>query len=464
VSHLERLHAAPLVRRLPADLLTPVGALMRLRGSPDADAFLFESVERGERIGRYSYVGTSPVVRRSVDAETFRGAARAALGESPGRFDPEFVRGLPRFVGGLIFALDWEFGRALEPRLGAPRGPVAHLAFFRNIVAFDHLRQEVYLIHNPIPGERPEEGDAILGALASRLDAPLPGIGARRDGTRHAHTPYTNLDDEAFAAKVRRAKEYIAAGDAFQVVLSRRFEVGTDASGLSVYRALRMENPSPFMFYLRLGDREWAGASPELLVRVDGREVATRPIAGTRRRGASELEDLELEAELRTDPKERAEHAMLVDLARNDLGRICASGSVSITRHMEVERFSHVMHLVSEVEGTLSSPVDAVHALEACFPAGTVSGAPKVRAIEIISELEPDPRGLYAGAVGACSFSGALDACIAIRMVEVEDGVARFQAGAGIVADSVPEREAEETREKAQAMVRAITRAETELA
>jgi anthranilate synthase component 1 len=275
--------------------------------------------------------------------------------------------------------------------------------------------------------------------------------------------PRPNLDCAAFAAIVRRAKEYIAAGDVCQVVLSRRFEVETEASALAIYRALRMVNPSPYMFYLKLGAKEWAGASPEMLLRVEGGEVMTHPIAGTRRRGAREAEDDALAQELLADRKERAEHAMLVDLARNDLGRVSVGGSVRLTRHMEVERYSHVMHLVSEVRGRLREDVDAIDALDACFPAGTVSGAPKVRAIEILDELEGVPRGAYAGAVGAVSFSGTLDACIAIRSVELENGTARFQAGAGIVADSVPEREAEETRDKAAAMSRAIAVAETEL-
>ncbi|HVY60251.1 MAG TPA: chorismate-binding protein [Planctomycetota bacterium] len=461
----------PLIRRLPADLLTPLGALLRLGGDEaGADAFLFESVERGERVGRYSYVGVGPVESGALDAHAFRTRARHALGGGhPAALPDGAADGLPRFLGGLVFALGWDYARALEPRLGAPRGPVARAALFRDVVAFDHLQQEVQLVHNPGPGEPREEGEAILSALAARLDRPLPGVlarsagGAEREAGGEGREAAASLDDPAFAAIVARAKEYIAAGDVFQVVLSRRFERATRASGLAIYRALRMVNPSPYMFYLRLGGHEWAGASPEMLLRVEGGEAMTHPIAGTRRRGASDAEDRALADELRADPKERAEHAMLVDLARNDLGRICDGGSVRLTRHMEVERFSHVMHLVSEVKGRLRPGVDALDALDACFPAGTVSGAPKVRAMEIIHELERGPRDTYAGAVGAASFTGTLDACIAIRMVEVEDGLARWQSGAGVVADSVPSREAEETREKAAGTLRAIARAEAEL-
>ncbi len=464
------MNASPLARRLPADLLTPVGALLRLG---DGDAFLFESVERGERIGRYSYVGTRPEWSESLSAAEFRARAREALGAAGAAPASAGAGGaisgkddrLPRFVGGLVFALGWDYARDLEPRLGAPAGPVARAALFRDVVAFDHLRQEVTLLHAPAPGEPPEAGEAALAALAARLDRPLPGVLAGTGtgtGTK-TETVKASRDAESFAGIVRRAKEYIAAGDVFQVVLSRRFERETPASGLAIYRALRMVNPSPYMFYLRLGGTEWAGASPEMLLRVEDGEAMTHPTAGTRRRGATEAEDLALAAELSADPKERAEHAMLVDLARNDLGRVSEGGSVRLTRHMEVERFSHVMHLVSEVRGRLRPGVDAIAALDACFPAGTVSGAPKVRAMEIIDELEGAPRGVYAGAVGAASFSGTLDACIAIRTVEVAGGVARWQAGAGVVGDSVPEREAEETREKAGAMARAIARAEAEL-
>jgi len=463
---------APVSRALPADLLTPLGALLRLGGGDEGarDAFLFESVERGEKLGRYSYVGVDPAWRGDLDAEAFRERARAcfaergaAAAEVAGRPDgPAGARGgpLPRFQGGLVFALDWDYVRSIEPRLGAPSGPVAHAALFRDIVAFDHLTQEVRLFHEPAEGESEAEARRALDALEARLRAPLPGLLGTGTGAGATTEPSTSLDDAAFAERVARAQEYIAAGDIFQVVLSRRFERATRASGLDLYRALRVVNPSPYMFFLRLGGRAWAGASPEMLLRVDEGRVLTHPIAGTRRRGADEAQDRALALDLLSDPKERAEHAMLVDLARNDIGRIAQGGSVKLNRHMEIERFSHVMHMVSEVEGALRPDVDAIEALDACFPAGTVSGAPKVRAIEIIHELEPTARGTYAGAVGAASFTGALDACIAIRCAEVERGRVRWQSGAGVVQASAPAREAEETREKAAAMARAIARAE----
>jgi anthranilate synthase component 1 len=459
------------VRALPGDLLTPLGALLRLGGGEaGADAFLFESVERGEKLGRYSYVGVGPAWRGALGAEEFRARLSAALGEgeaAPGGGAPG---GAPRFLGGLVFALGWDYVRALEPRLGAPGGPVAHAAEFRDVVAFDHLTQEVFVCRRPEEGEGAAEAAAALDRLEARLRSPLPGLMGGRIPARATHEGSaataglaTSLDDAAFAARAARAQEYIAAGDAFQVVLSRSFERATRASGLDIYRALRIVNPSPYMFFLRLGGRTWAGASPEMLVRVEGDRALTHPIAGTRRRGAGEAQDRALADDLLADPKERAEHAMLVDLARNDLGRISRGGSVRLLRHMEIERFSHVMHMVSEVEGRLRPGLGALDALDACFPAGTVSGAPKVRAIEIIHELEPVSRGFYAGAVGAASAGGALDACIAIRAVEVEGGRARWQAGAGIVAASVPAREAEETREKAAAIARAIARAEAAL-
>jgi len=458
---LERGAQVPLLSRLPADVLTPVGALLRLDPTASEDAFLFESVERGEQIGRYSYVGAAPAERLVTDRAGFRQAARAML---QGAVPASETAPLPRFLGGLVFSLDWEYIRAIEPRLGAPRGPVARAGLYREVVCFDHLRQELLLAHLLRPGEGDpgvayDRGRERLEAMAETLDRPLGGARLRPAGVGDQPVA-VDLDDAEYAARVAKAKRYIGAGDCFQVVIARGFERETPASGLSLYRALRMVNPSPYMFYLRQGDRELAGASPEMLCRVDGREVITHPIAGTRRRGADASEDAALAADLLADRKERAEHSMLVDLARNDVGRVCAPGTVHVTRHMEVERFSHVMHLVSEVRGRLADGRDAIDALDACFPAGTVSGAPKVRAIEIIQELEARPRGPYAGAVGVLGSAGALDTCIAIRTTEVCGGRARWVAGAGIVWDSVPEAEAEETRAKAQAMVRALSVAE----
>jgi anthranilate synthase component 1 len=473
LGYLSAGHSVPLVRRLTADLLTPLGVLLRLQQrAPDADAFLFESVERGETIGRYSYVGVEPENPGSLDATDFRTSARSLLGA---RIPEPLSADLPRFAGGLVFGLDWEYIRDLEPRLGAPEGPVAHVGLYREIVAFDHLKQTIVLVHVLVPGaDAPADAEELraaydrgagrLDALTQALDQPLPSsflkpCGAVPGDASAAAVP--DLEDEPFAERVARIQEWIRAGDAFQVVLARGFEQSTLATGLDLYRALRVVNPSPYMFYLKTGSRELAGASPEMLVRVEETgEVTTHPIAGTRRRGANAEEDRSLAAELAADPKERAEHAMLVDLARNDLGRVCEAGTIRLERHMEVERFSHVMHMVSEVRGQLRPDLDPIHALDACFPAGTVSGAPKVRAIEILHELEPQERGPYAGAVGSLGFTGALDTCIAIRTAEARSGRVRWQAGAGIVIASRPEREAEETREKGLAVRRALAVAE----
>jgi anthranilate synthase component 1 len=486
VAQLGRGRAVALVRELSADLLTPVGALLRLLAARDAegdgaDAFLFESVERGERVGRYSYVGVAPPGGATDGAATLVGAVRAAC-EPPLVAPLESGAQPPPFLGGVVFALGWELVRHIEPRLGAARGAAGRVGHFPTVVAFDHLRQSVLLAHVLAP-----PGGAVDAALAERLRAsydaacdaltatetalrlPLPGLSAGPiDGAsgraEAAPEASPSLSDEAFAAAVGRAREYVVAGDVFQVVLSRRFARPVAAGGLDIYRALRTVNPSPYMFYLRLGGEELMGASPELLCRVHEGVVTTHPIAGTRRRGSSDVEDAELARELLADPKERAEHAMLVDLARNDLGRVAERGTVRITRHMEVERFSHVMHLVSEVQGSLAPGLDPVDALLACFPAGTVSGAPKVRAMEIIDELEPRGRGPYAGAIGAAGPGGHLDSCIAIRTVHLHEGTVSWQAGAGIVYDSVPEREVAETLAKAGAMARAVTQAERAVA
>ncbi len=450
--------ARPAVLTLPADLLTPLGALERLRADePAASLFLFESVEGGERIGRYSYVGRLGAPVRTLEA--LRAVARAPLVREPG---------WPRFLGGAVVLLGWDLVRDLEPILRAGRsaaaaeGGAAPVEAYevRELVAFDHVKQRVHLV-----GERP----AALEALARVLERPLVGVSRRlvpAAGPAPDGAVSATLDGAGYRAAVRRAKEYIAAGDIFQVVLSRGFSRRAAASGLDIYRALRVVNPSPYMFYVgRPGARELAGASPEMLLRVEAGLATTHPIAGTRPRDPDGSADDALARDLLADPKERAEHAMLVDLARNDLGRVARPGTVRVARHMEVERYSHVLHLVSEVEGRLAADRDPIDALAACFPAGTLSGAPKVRAMQIIDELEPAPRGLYGGAVGYVGFGGSLDTAIAIRAVEVDGaaGRARWQAGAGIVADSDPGREVEETEAKARAMLRAIDLAEAGL-
>ncbi|GIW73293.1 MAG: anthranilate synthase component I [Planctomycetota bacterium] len=487
VRHLEAGRAVALARELPADLLTPMGALLRLlaaapRGEPPL-WFLFESVERGERIGRFSYVGLAPAPEPDGNAgEPAGGDPLAGLRAAcAAPLVPPQLPEPPRFFGGVVFALGWELVGRLEPRLAAscprPAGSPVHWGRFPAIACFDHLRRRLLLLHALEPAWAGEPAQAYARArerlqeLEDALARPLGGLPPRRRPAREQPPPAAgapssaaaaageitvSLTDEAFAAAVERARAYVRAGDVFQVVLARRFARRCPAGAIEVYRELRALNPSPFMFLLRLGGEELLGASPELLCRVEGGEVITHPIAGTRPRGATAAEDTARAAELLADPKERAEHAMLVDLARNDVGRVAVPGSVRVSRHMEVERFSHVMHLVSEVRGMLRPGLGAVEALLACFPAGTVSGAPKVRAIEIIHELEPAARGPYAGAVGIAGPGGTLDSCIAIRAVRLHDGEASWQAGAGIVFDSVAEREVAETLAKARAMEQAV--------
>jgi len=380
---------------------------------------------------------------------------------------------LPRFAGGAVGYLSYDIVRLLE-RL--PEGvrddlrvPDLLFGIYDTVLAFDHLRQRIQIVSNikteeegePVPArallERYRRARRLIEATERLLARPAA---ARRPG-RPRRTRWTASVSEArYKAGVRRAKEYIRAGDIFQVVLSQRFERRSSAAPFGIYRALRRINPSPYMYYLDFGELSLAGASPEMLVRVEGDRIRTRPIAGTRPRGPDEAADARLEAELRADPKENAEHVMLVDLGRNDLGRVSLPGTVEVSRFLGVERYSHVMHLVSEVTGRLRPDCDAFDGLLSCFPAGTVSGAPKVRAMEIIDELEATRRGPYAGAVGYVDYSGTLDSCITIRTVVMKEGVARVQAGAGIVADSVPAREYRECVSKAGALIDAIERAE----
>ncbi|RME77032.1 MAG: anthranilate synthase component I family protein [Planctomycetota bacterium] len=467
IRQLEAGRAVALVRERPADLLTPLGALLRLEAAagcaPEGtDAFLFESVERAEQIGRYSFVGLAPHrAAAALPATELLASLRSGCNLARTGVDG----GAPPFLGGSVFCLDWELVYALEPRLGTPPPSVGRAVTFPTVVVFDHLYQRLLLAHQLVPGGDParayEAGRVAIEALEDALARPLGGLqalGVAAVGA--APAPEVSLDDEAFAERVARARELIAAGDAFQIVLSRRFARPSPAAGIDLYRALRAINPSPYMFYLRFGDDERMGASPELLCRVRDGMVTTHPIAGTRPRGTDAAVDAERARELLADPKERAEHAMLVDLARNDIGRVARAGTVELSRHMQIERFSHVIHLVSEVRGRLAPGRDPVDALCACFPAGTVSGAPKVRAMEIIHELEPLPRGPYAGAVGVCAPGGYLDTCIAIRCARRCGTAVSWQAGAGVVYDSVPEREAAETRAKARAVERALALAE----
>jgi anthranilate synthase component 1 len=447
----------PVFREIPGDLLTPVSAFLALRGRSER-AFLLESVVGGERVARYSFLGRDPVATveaRAGDAD-FVGALRSRLGPPAAE-----VPGLPRFTGGAVGYLAYDAVRLFEripQRHGPSAAPVASFSFYRSLVAFDHVCQRLILIADADPGRRSafEDAQSVLDGLESDLRRTAPG--SARAGPPDRSDMDAGLGDgDRYRDAVSRALAYIAAGDVFQVVLSRQTAVRCMHDPFTVYRALRMVNPSPYMYFLKDGTSAIAGASPEMLVRVEGRRAEMRPIAGTRPRGATAEEDARLAEELAGDPKERAEHLMLVDLSRNDLGRVCRFNSVTVPELMKVERYSHVSHLVSSVTGQLAEGKDALDALVAAFPAGTLSGAPKVRAMEIIDELEPQPRGLYGGAVGYIDLRGNLDFCITIRTLLLQGGRAVVQAGAGIVADSDPAAEQRETEAKAAALVEALS-------
>jgi anthranilate synthase component 1 len=503
-----RGNVVPVYRTVVADLLSPVSAFLSLspQHGREADShphsFLLESVEGGERVGRYTFFGVDPfqIVSCRGDRITLaRGEAVAAIGacrdagrdrrtvdgrsalqeETGNIFD--FLRqlgahyhsvaipGLPPFTAGAVGYLSYEAVRMLErlpPRV-APDVDLddAVFMYFSNVLAFDHVQHRLFLISNVLA----EEGKGSLRAkydaafrhldhLEAQLRRPL-----KLPRTRPPQGPLRvrpNMPRRRYEEMVERSKEYIRAGDIFQVVLSQRMEVPVRVAAFDVYRALRAVNPSPYMYYLRLGASTVLGSSPEMLVKVAGRDVEYRPIAGTRPRGKSEEEDKRLEEELRSDSKECAEHIMLVDLGRNDVGRVSEFSTVQPREIMFVERYSHVMHLVSRITGQLRPDADTYAALAACFPAGTLTGAPKVRAMEVIDELEPTRRGLYGGSVLYLDFSGNLNSCIVIRTVLIKDKTAYLQAGAGIVADSVPAREYEECQDKARAVLRAFELAE----
>jgi len=469
----------PVCALLPADLLTPVGAFLKLAPLPSAShAFLLESVEGGERLARYSFLGRDPfeVVRSGPRGTTLESRGKSerqdaglfdVLRRRLARFHPVRFAGLPPLTGGAIGYLAYDAVRLAEKIPATHPDDVgvddAIFMLYDGLVAFDHVRQAVWVIRNVFtegPGSLRAKYDAAvrsIRATCARLARPLPAERrARHSAPLRIHS---DCPRPQFLAAVRRAKQYIRAGDAFQIVLSQRFTARTSADPLAIYRALRVVNPSPYMYFLRIGDLSVVGSSPEMLVKVQGRDAFYRPIAGTRPRGRDEQEDLRLERSLRDDPKERAEHIMLVDLGRNDLGRVSEYGSVRVENLMYVERYSHVMHLVSTLRSRLRPDVDCFGALMSCFPAGTLSGAPKVRAMEIIEELEPTRRGIYGGAVLYLDYSGNMDSCIAIRTLVAKGGTAYVQAGAGIVADSVPEREHQECVNKARALISALERA-----
>jgi len=476
---------APVVRELPADLETPVSVYLKLAGQ--GPSFLLESITGGEQVARYSFIGVNPSRAFVFDDRrmVLNGAGGVTTSVLPTGADPldvlreEIDRytlapmpDLPRFPGGLVGYLGYDTVRFFEPTLRLPAHsglPDAIFLLADTLVAFDHAYGRLLLIANAhVDGDERQaraEAEARLDALEYRISRPLP---ARPIPQAHVHhTDLTsNLTPEQFSAAVLAGKEYITAGDIFQVVLSQRFSRQTSAEAFDIYRALRRLNPSPYMFFFDFADLagpeplRLIGASPEMHVRLEGRRAAIRPIAGTRPRGADPDADAAFERELLADPKERAEHIMLVDLARNDLGRVCAYGSVQPSELMMVERYSHVMHIVSHVEGDLRPELDGFDLLRATFPAGTVSGAPKIRAMEIIRELENTPRGPYAGAVGYFAYGGSLDTCITIRTLVMQGQTVSVQAGAGIVADSDPEREYQETLSKARALARAVEMAE----
>ena len=462
----------PVWTELLADVATPVALFPAVAG--EGPGILLESVERSERWGRYSFVAGDPAAIMVVDdgglhlrdvvrdlptgEPSRRLRPREALRAAVHRLRAPRIDGLPPITGGLLGYAAYEAASLLDGHPAphadeAPCPPIGLLLIDRAVV-FDHWRQRLLLIAH-VPRGRYEEGVAALDELAAKVAA-APGLPLMPVSETASGDGEPNMDDERYRTIVDGFREHILAGDIFQAVPSRRVSFPAPEGGLPIYRRLRVSNPAPYMFYLRALGMELAGSSPEPLVRVEGRRVSTRPIAGTRPRGQTEVRDRLLEHELLADPKEQAEHAMLVDLARNDLGRVCAPGTVRPTELMQVERFTKVMHIVSTVEGDLRHDMEPFDALAVTFPAGTVTGAPKRRAMELIAEQEPTARGPYAGAVGYLTFAGDLDFCITIRTVVVADGVATVQTGAGIVADSDPENELRETKAKAAALIPAV--------
>lgn len=472
----------PVVETLPADLLTPLAVYLKLSAG-STKSFLLESVEGGETLARYSFIGTDPFFTATGndseveinDASGTRRLLKPMLGFLREHFAKYRVYedgSLPSFIGGAIGSMNFSCSSWFEPSLKNTTkagDDLSSFMFFRSIVAFDHAKQTISIVSLVFTEESCEAELAKAFESAEIRNADIRNVlergelrleRSRNDGT--LRSPSSNWTKDEFESAVTEIKELINAGEAYQVVLSQCFSVPTNATPVSIYRAIRRLNPSPYMFLIQNDGHSLIGASPEMLVRVRGRNMEYRPIAGTRPRSADPQEDARLADEMRSDRKEVAEHLMLVDLGRNDLGRVAEFGSVKVDSLMHVEKYSHVQHLVSFLCATLKDELDRFDALASCFPAGTVSGAPKVRAIEIIERLEPTPRGIYAGTVGYIDYAGNLDTCIAIRALSLEDGIAKIQAGAGIVADSVPEREFEETVNKAKAMIKSIELAESQ--
>jgi anthranilate synthase component 1 len=470
----------PVVKSVSADLLTPVSAFLAI-AEKEPHAFLLESVERGEQIGRYTFLGARPYMRvtaRQGAVEIERGRQRETVQDNIFQVvkrllqehRPASVPGLPPFTAGAVGYFAYDVVRQLE-KIGDHAKddlalPDAELMFFDRLLAFDHLRHQIHIVaaadvKRETPRRAYDRALRDIAALERKLAAGLSPALWRKSAKAKAGRLkiHAGTRRETFLRGVERCKEYIAAGDIFQVVLSQRLDFTPEVAPFDLYRSLRQVNPSPYLYFLRSGDTHILGSSPEMLVRVTGRKLEYRPIAGTHPRGRDEAEDLRLEQKMRTDEKERAEHVMLVDLGRNDLGRVSDYGSVKVKDLMYVERYSHVMHLVSALEGKLRKDLDALDAFAACFPAGTLSGAPKVRAMQIIEELEPTRRGIYGGSVLYADFAGNLDSCIGIRTLLMQGKKAYLQAGAGIVADSDPASEFQESMNKAQAVLRAVEKA-----
>lgn len=476
----------PVYREIMADTETPVSAYLKIKGA--GSGFILESVEGGARIARYSFIGAQPITEITMQGGIVTLRTGDEASSAPYRDPLEVLedviapyRGegpaglpLPRFVGGLVGYLSYETIRAFEPRVGEARGkglglPDSRFMLVDSLLVFDHVERTIKAVSHVRLDEASTLDEAYaktsarVDELVAKLRAPMPAmpVGGAPAGTPAVDRSKPNTSPERYREMIEAAKEYIRAGDIFQVVLSQRVDLPTPTHPFTIYRALRTINPSPYMFYLDFGDHQIVGASPELLVRLEDGVVTNHPIAGTRPRGQSPEEDALLADALIADEKERAEHIMLVDLGRNDIGRVSKPGTVRLPRLMTIERYSHVMHIVSNVEGDIADGLSGFDALRACFPAGTVSGAPKIRAMEIIAEQETDRRGPYAGAVGYFDFAGGMDTCIALRTLVFKDGVASMQAGGGVVADSTAEGEYAESFHKMRALLRAIELAES---
>lgn len=476
-----RGNLVPVYKEILADMETPVSALRKIDNNNYA--FLLESVEGGENIAQYSFLGSNPsiifwsknnnvtIIRNKTTEQKYEvddpieELRRLMLG-----FKPVSVKGLPRFHGGAVGYISYDmvrfFEKLPESALDEIQVPDCFFMITDTILVFDHVNHKIKVVSNAHINEGKNAVDSAYFSAKEKIDEIISLLKKSCEyknsskGYWDENAVCSNFTKEEYEKVVISAKEYIKAGDIVQVVPSQRLSVPVSADAFDIYRALRSINPSPYMYYLKFGDLKIAGSSPEVMVRVENNIVTTRPIAGTARRGNSEEEDEEIAKELLSDSKEIAEHVMLVDLGRNDVGRVCKYGSVKVDELMTIEKYSHVMHIVSNVTGKLREDKDAFDVLRACLPAGTVSGAPKIRAMEIINELEPSQRGIYAGAVGYFSFSGNSDTAIAIRTIVIKDGKAYVQAGGGIVADSVPENEYYETLNKAKACLRAIQMAE----